>query len=292
MEQFNLNHNDDRKWLKYLFPMKTSTRNVFFSLTPWCFYAHGVKGALELSKSMYPNFTLLLVQGDRLIISPDYILHEIFYDGNLIEKNSRANNEASKFSTKSSTFSVVKIVLHEKDQILLIRDSFFGKKIDSVLNLPLIHNSIIRSLLSDLLNIDAHVELTETLHAIANMVFILTSKQQVGEVRDKPIEIIINAIIENYKDKNFNLDKLSSIVLMSRRKVQYMISEIGETFTSLVNKLRFEEMKKIINENPRIRLTELIDAIGVKNCYAANKIFIYFEGVNIKEYKEKLRMDS
>lgn len=280
------------KWFKYLFPIEEQSKikNGMFALTPWCFYMHGIRGVFELPKHMYTSFTLMLNQGERLIIVPDYRINEVFIDGGFIENRTLGGTSIIKSEVKSIKQGI-KINLQENDQVILIRDCFFGKKIDSIINLPLIHNSIVRTLLADLFSLNVRVEVTETLHAIANMVFILTVKQQKkGKLKDDPRGVIINAIVDNYKDKNFNLDKLSSIALMSRRKVQYIISEIGETFTSLINKTRVEEMKEIINENPRILLSELTDMVGMKNSYAASKVFYKHEGVSIKEYRAMCRV--
>lgn len=272
-------------WLKYILPIDKERKTGVFALTPWCFYMHGIKGVFELPKHMYTSFTLMLNQGERLIVVPDYRIHELFINGRFTENRTKECKVVDQ--TKRMTIPTMRITLHENDQIILIRDSFFGRKIDSIINLPLIHNSIIRSLLTDLLDLNVKVEVTETLHAIANMVFIITAKKQTGKIKDNPLSLITNTIVENYKEKNFNLDKLSSIVLMSRRKVQYILSESGETFTSLVNKSRVEEMKRIINENPRVRLSELTESVGIKNCYAASKLFHKHENVSIKEYKER-----
>lgn len=272
-------------WLKYLLPRYKTQKNSVFALTPWCFYMHGVKGVFELPKHMYTSFTLVLSLGGRLIVVPDERFHEIFINGKLAENGTGECKSISQ--DKKIASPTMRVTLLENDQIILIRDSFFGRKIDSIVNLPLIHNGMIRSLLADLLDLNEKIEVTETLHAIANMVFILTAKKQTGKTIGNPLAIITHAILVNYKDKNFNLDKLSAIVLMSRRKVQYLLSEAGGTFTSLVNKARVEEMKRIISENPRVRLSELAEHVGIKNSYAASKLFYKHENVSIKGYKER-----
>ncbi|MGL5236690.1 MAG: helix-turn-helix domain-containing protein [Plesiomonas shigelloides] len=277
-----LHSSNNKSWLKYLLPMGKNQKGVF-ALTPWCFYMYGVNGMFNLPKHMYTSFTLVLKKGERLIIVPDYRFHEVFIDGKVADGGTIECKIIGQ--NKKMESSTIRINLSQNDQVILIRDSFFGRKIESIINIPIIQNSSIRALLEDLLGLN--VEVTETLHAIANIVFILTTKKHTGKTKCNPLAIITNAIIENYKEENFNLDKLTSTVLMSRRKVQYILSESGETFTSLINNARVDEMKKIISENPRVRLSELAKSIGMNNSYAASRLFYKHEKISIKDYKKK-----
>ncbi|MCX3068616.1 AraC family transcriptional regulator [Cetobacterium somerae] len=97
--------------------------------------------------------------------------------------------------------------------------------------------------------------------------------------------LIKRAMDEMYTDPLFNLDALSQLVYMSRRKVQYALSEQGTSFSDEIKRRRVAKIKSLINSsNRRMPMTYYANMAGFRNLSAATKGFMDVSGMSMKEF--------
>ncbi len=100
---------------------------------------------------------------------------------------------------------------------------------------------------------------------------------------------IINIINEGYFDMDFSLSVLSKKVMLSESYICRIIKkELNLTFIDLLNKIRIEEAKKIINdEKGSLNFKTLYAKVGFSSQQYFNVIFKKYENKTPSEYIKK-----
>ncbi len=122
--------------------------------------------------------------------------------------------------------------------------------------------------------------------ALANIIGVDNYKAEVNYNYKK----IVGCIEKHGLSCNFNLGYLCSCAHMSRRKVQYIISEHETTFLELLHNFRVRKLKDLLKNEPGTAHSVLIERVGFKNISSANRIFHKVTGMRIREYLASLSL--
>lgn len=123
--------------------------------------------------------------------------------------------------------------------------------------------------------------------ALANLIGVDVYKRHVHRDYEK----IKQAINEYCKNPRFNLDLLCSLVHMSRRKVQYVLSDHNTSFIDLTQLIRLRELKQQIKLEPRSTLINLVEKCGFRNVGMAKRAFIKHYNIELSDYKKSILDD-
>ncbi|GEK15981.1 helix-turn-helix domain-containing protein [Aliivibrio fischeri] len=167
------------------------------------------------------------------------------------------------------------LTIDNEDQLLIIHKNFYQN-----LGVPSFNHYSINSLLIH--NLFESIKITKkpiyTLLSLVN--FIGSDIYQKDDIFEK----IKNTIEINSDNANFNLEELCSIIFMSKRKVQYIISSNNTTYSQLLQQYRIYKLKNLIMENKNISILKMSFISGFANYSTANRLFKHYVGVSIKDY--------
>ncbi len=97
---------------------------------------------------------------------------------------------------------------------------------------------------------------------------------------------ISRVILEHSNDINFNLSCLCNEVYMSKRKVQYILSDNNTSFKDILLNARVKTLKNTINVGTSKSLSALVQECGFGSLNSANKAFHNHYGLSVSEYKK------
>lgn len=97
---------------------------------------------------------------------------------------------------------------------------------------------------------------------------------------------ISKLIVEHSNDIKFNLSDLCDEVYMSKRKVQYILSDNKTSFKDLLLNARVKKLKNAINVGTSKSLGVLVQECGFGSLNSANKAFHNYFGLSVSEYKK------
>ncbi|WP_418114607.1 helix-turn-helix domain-containing protein [Vibrio scophthalmi] len=97
---------------------------------------------------------------------------------------------------------------------------------------------------------------------------------------------ISKAILEHSNDNKFNLSCLCNEVYMSKRKVQYILSDNNTSFKDLLLNSRVKMLKNTIDVGSSKSLSVLVQECGFGSLNSANKAFNNHFGLSVSEYKK------
>ncbi|BCN24304.1 AraC family transcriptional regulator [Vibrio alfacsensis] len=165
-------------------------------------------------------------------------------------------------------------------QILLISPDFYDSISIPKFNYGLVkhvHGRLIEDLLERTkISIKPQYELL----AIAHLIGV----DQYDIVVDGKFDKVMKIIRDKASDPNFNLDMLCSLSHMSRRKVQYVLSEKGHSFLELTNKIRVRNLKETLTIEPNLTLTLALNQAGFSSYSNAARVFKNTYGMTITEF--------
>ena len=100
------------------------------------------------------------------------------------------------------------------------------------------------------------------------------------------IEKVRGIILDHFHDKNFDVQKLASIIGMSRSQVLRKVKiATGKSINFLIKEIRLSESVKLIN-NEEYTFAEIAYKVGFNNPQYFNKCFHDFYGYTPGEYKK------
>ena len=248
--------------------------NAYFYLEWGFLYASRINGLLrsDLVSSFMPD-SITIVHGDNVKV----------------------------FETKSGKVEIVSgvfyfdngfdIELHEQVQSIIVRRHLFKGYCSIPKNLYGIkktnHGYLISALFESIR--DENNTWSNGVMAIANVIAISileSESDNSGECE------IYEAISNNHKDINFSLDDLCNIFFMSRRKIQYILSKKGWTFTSILRMYRVNTLKRLLKDKDSLsmRYFEITShKAGYDSLEKANRDFKKVEGITVRGYVKRLK---
>ncbi|EGU34482.1 hypothetical protein VIBRN418_15463 [Vibrio sp. N418] len=176
-----------------------------------------------------------------------------------------------------------KAQINEKTQFIFIEKSFYVNigmpKFHDLLETH-IHERLVRILLEALLSSPSPFY---EIMAIANIIGVDNYKNNLNCTFSK----LIGIIESNASNEEFNLNSLCEKAYMSRRKVQYILSNNNTNFVELVNNYRVEVLKNLLLSYPKTPVNNLIYKAGFKNYNTAVRVFKTKFRIGIREFKSK-----
>jgi AraC-like DNA-binding protein len=171
------------------------------------------------------------------------------------------------------------VSIDEKDQVFIIKKEYYNEFVSPSFNVEVINSLLFRTIFESIMRVK------NPMYMLAFLVNYIGSDGYVSN-KNNALEKIKIVIMENINNCDFNLKKLCDLVYMSRRKVQYILSSYNESFLSLLHDFRIDNLKMLINENPKAFISELIHLGGFRSYQTANRLFKKHVGVSIKQYKQ------
>ncbi|GEK16083.1 helix-turn-helix domain-containing protein [Aliivibrio fischeri] len=169
------------------------------------------------------------------------------------------------------------LTIDNEDQLLIIHKNFYKH-----LGIPSFNKCNINSLLIN--NLFESIKITKKpIYTLLSLVNFLGS-DICRNKKDDIFEKIKHTIKINSYNANFNLEELCSIIFMSKRKVQYIISSNNTTYLKLLHQYRIENLKNLIMENKNISILKMSYISGFANYSTANRLFKNYVGISIKDY--------
>ncbi len=205
------------------------------------------------------------------IIPPDtyHIIHAL-EPGTKLCFQCRIVKESPSFSLKQGEPLPLKYEMHEAELFIRILSEFKENPDDS--NIQKLQ-SIITIIL---LNINRR--LGEQ----------LLSQQENCFVKTSTIDNILNYISDNYYKKIVLSDIAGNLFLSERQLTRIIKTETGETFNSLLARLRINHAKKLISESGR-SMEEISAAVGFSTYSGFWKAFCGCENLTPSEYRKKVK---
>lgn len=163
-----------------------------------------------------------------------------------------------------------------------------GMAIDAIRNgNKLTYQDIIYQLLGDI-KVDKP-DLINRLHSIANLLTI-TNPLSINESKiQQEYEAIERFIVDNAGNPNISLDYVANRLLVSRSKVQAILTEMGTNYTSLVKQIRVQNLAKSIEFDMTKNLYQLCFEHGYRSISSASSHFKSIKGVSLKQYRDSFR---
>ncbi len=233
------------------------------------------------------------------VIESDHIVYFAGFCGNL-NKNDLTNNInqtiivilrknedkplSSKLNILLSRDICESIYISSEDYCLIVNETFFPEDeapAISISSFSRIHDSLVCELM---VAIDQSLKPVYLMKAIANLIAVEYREMSENTKFDQIVDIVKN----NYLDDSFSLETLAAKAYMSRRKLQYILSEEKVSFLDLLNSYRLSHLKKIIKQNPSISIGKLVSDSGFKSMASANRVTNKALNMNVKELKSHL----
>ncbi|MUK48757.1 helix-turn-helix domain-containing protein [Aliivibrio fischeri] len=192
----------------------------------------------------------------------------------LIKDNTTKNKSMNSIVIYNSDYESM---LNSEDQLLIIHKNFYQN-----LGMPNVNDSSMNSLLINSL-FESIKTTKRPIYALLSLVNFIGSEIYICHKKEK-FEEIKRVIKTNASNAHFNLNELCSIIFMSKRKVQYIISDNNQTFLHLLHQYRVDELKSLIKQNGKMPILTISYLSGF-SCYAtANRTFKHHVGMSIKDY--------
>jgi AraC-like DNA-binding protein len=177
------------------------------------------------------------------------------------------------------------VVIDSGSQVLVINQEFFRNI--NITKFPVgliehVHGALIKRLFELIKHSDNPIY---EILALANIVGVDNYRVDVNNQLVK----IRQVIEDNYRNEDFNLDNLCRLVYMSKRKVQYILSDGGVSFLELLNGYRVEVLRGLLLKEPRTAVEILSINAGFNNQNTANRVFKSKFGVSISEFKRNIK---
>ncbi|MGL5266361.1 MAG: helix-turn-helix domain-containing protein [Plesiomonas shigelloides] len=226
-------------------------------------FISGVRGSIDgdlIKRSMSDCIVVLSSQSPVDVIG---------YDGHVI------NHPAGVICYKA----VKKIDINVHCKLFILRECVFNGLFSVEIPNGEIKNKYEGLMMSIFDSIDKNkTNLINESFAIANIL-----AMSIGDTRTSCL--ISMAMDDLYLDPLFNLDDLAKAVHMSRRKVQYILSEKETSFSNEIKRRRVAKVKSLIRQsNRKMPMTYYANMAGFKNLNSATKSFMDVTGVSMKEY--------
>ena len=118
----------------------------------------------------------------------------------------------------------------------------------------------------------------------------IASKYGIDEDEKKEIINLIYEVLSKnkfYTDPNLKIEQFAKKIHVSPRKLSIVINEItNDSFTSLLNKYRIDEAKKLLlDENNPDKIEDIYLKSGFNSRSTFNRVFKDFTGLTPKEFK-------
>lgn len=233
------------------------------------------------------------------VIESDHLIYFTGFDGSLNKKHLTnnvnqtiivilRNNEdrplSSKVNILLSRDIYESIYINSEDYCLIVNETFFPEDdapAISISSFSRIHDSLICELM---VAINQSLKPVYLMKAIANLIAVEYREMSENTKFDQ----IVDIVKKNYLDDTFSLEALAAKAYMSRRKLQYILSEEKVSFLDLLNSYRLSHLKKIIKQNPSIPIGKLVSNSGFKSMASANRVANKTLNMTAKELKSHL----
>lgn len=177
------------------------------------------------------------------------------------------------------------ISINYSSQVLIVDQMFFRNintpKFPSGL-IEHVHDALIRRLFEAVKCSDRPVY---EILALANIIGVDNYQTNINNQLIK----IKKLIEDNSTSEGFNLGQLCGLMYMSKRKVQYILSDANTSFLELLNGYRIEDLRALLLKEPITATDILVDKAGFNNQITANRLFKRKLGVSISEFKRSVR---
>jgi len=93
-----------------------------------------------------------------------------------------------------------------------------------------------------------------------------------------------------YLDRSFRLTDVATVVPLNRTYLSRIFNEgLGESFGSMVIRLRMEEAKRLLVEAPDMSIAEIAERCGFAFHSSFHRAFVRFTGMKPGDYRQKNR---
>lgn len=163
-----------------------------------------------------------------------------------------------------------------------------GSDIDSIRQgSKLMYQNMIHQLLGDIRGND-HCLLSR-MHVIADLLTITDPRKIVESKIKHEYDAITEFIYLHARNPNLSLDYIAKHLLLSRSKIQAILSEYGTNYTTVVKEVRVDALAKSIKHNMTTNLYQLCFEHGYKSIPSASAQFKSIKGMSLKQYRDNLR---
>ncbi|PAR92351.1 helix-turn-helix domain-containing protein [Vibrio cholerae] len=104
---------------------------------------------------------------------------------------------------------------------------------------------------------------------------------------DSIFNLLKSLIEENAINEDFNLDMLSTLAFMSRRKIQYIFLHNKTSFSKLVADTRLSKLKQLLLTYPEDSISQLVYMAGFNSYNSAARLFKSRYNLNISDFRNK-----
>lgn len=127
----------------------------------------------------------------------------------------------------------------------------------------------------------------ERLHLLIKHM-IESSKQKNQEMDRSVVHQMIDFIHARYHE-DLALADLAKHFNLSSNYISYLIKEhIGDNFKDYLNEYRVKQAKRIMNENPAVKVNDLAGLVGCNNANTFIRIFKKYEGISPGQYMKQV----
>lgn len=163
-----------------------------------------------------------------------------------------------------------------------------GSDIDSIKHgRRLLYQDMIYQLMEDIYL--SKYSLLNKMHTIANLLTITDQDKIEDDSVRHEYAVITEFIRMNARNPNLSLDYMARQLLISRSKIQSILSEYDTNYTTLIKNIRVNKLARSIEHNMTTNLYQLCFEHGYKSISSASAQFKAVKGMSLKQYRDSLR---
>ncbi|MDF2651196.1 MAG: hypothetical protein K0Q73_7001 [Paenibacillus sp.] len=129
-------------------------------------------------------------------------------------------------------------------------------------------------------------QLRERLHTLIQHIM-MNARQKKLEMDQSNVHLMIDFIHMHYQE-DLGLTDMAKHFNLSPNYISYLIKDhIGDNFKEYLNEYRVKQAKRLMNENPTIKINDLAGRVGCNNVNTFIRIFKRYEGVSPGQYMKQ-----